>query len=102
MGKNVHTPEVEKLLKGILCLNTVEECYSFFEDLCTINELLSMAQRYEVAKMLREGETYLNIAKATGASTATISRVNRSLNYGADGYDMVFSRLGLEDNMKKK
>ena len=60
---------------------------------CTINELLSLSQRYEVAKMLREGKTYLEIAEKTGASTATISRVNRSLNYGSDGYDMVFARL---------
>ena len=93
MGKNVHTQEVEKLLKGILCLENVEECYAFFEDLCTINELLSLSQRFEVAKMLREQKTYLEIAEKTGASTATISRVNRSLNYGNDGYDMVFERL---------
>ena len=93
MGKNVHTPEVDKLLKGILCLNNVEECYAFFEDLCTINELLSLSQRFEVAKMLREQKTYLEIAEKTGASTATISRVNRSLNYGNDGYDMVFERI---------
>ena len=102
MSKKIRTEAVDQLFEAILCLKDKEECYTFFEDVCTINELLSMAQRYEVAKMLREGETYLNIAKATGASTATISRVNRSLNYGADGYDMVFSRLGLEDNMKKK
>lgn len=93
MGKNVHTPEVEKLLKGILCLNNVEECYAFFEDLCTINELLSLGQRFEVANMLREHRTYNEVAEETGASTATISRVNRSLNYGSDGYELVFSRL---------
>jgi TrpR-related protein YerC/YecD len=74
-------------------LENKEECYTFFQDVCTINELLSLSQRYEVAKMLREKKTYLEIADKTGASTATISRVNRSLNYGCDGYDMVFSRL---------
>ena len=65
----------------------------FFEDICTINELLSLSQRFEVAKMLREKKRYLEIAEQTGASTATISRVNRSLNYGNDGYDMVFKRM---------
>ena len=65
----------------------------FFEDICTINELLSLSQRFEVASMLREKKTYLEIAEQTGASTATISRVNRSLNYGNDGYDMVLDRM---------
>ncbi len=78
----------------MLQLKNAEECYAFFEDVCTINEILSIAQRYEVAKMLREKKTYLEIAAQTGASTATISRVNRSLNYGNDGYDMIFERLG--------
>ena len=102
MNSKLKTKEVDHLFDAILTLKSKDECYKFFEDVCTINELLSMAQRYEVPKMLRQGETYLNIAKATGASTATISRVNRSLNYGADGYDMVFERLGYEDNLKKK
>ena len=70
-----------------------EECYRFFEDLCTVNELLSISQRFEVATMLTEGKTYLEIAEKTGASTATISRVGRSLNYGSDGYALVFERL---------
>ena len=78
---------------AILSLENKEECYLFFEDICTINELLSLSQRFEVARMLREQKTYLEIAEKTGASTATISRVNRSLNYGNDGYDMVFERL---------
>ena len=65
----------------------------FRSDLCTINELLSLSQRYEVASMLRDKKTYLEIAEKTGASTATISRVNRSLNYGNDGYELVFERL---------
>ena len=96
MNKKIMTPAVDELFDAILSLQSKEECYSFFEDLCTINELLSLSQRYEVAKMLREGKTYLEIAEKTGASTATISRVNRSLNYGSDGYDMVFARLNQE------
>ena len=80
----------------MLSLKSVEECYEFFEDICTINELLSLSQRFEVARMLREKKTYLEIAEKTGASTATISRVNRSLNYGNDGYDMVLDRLNEE------
>lgn len=93
MSKNIHTTEVDHIFDAILELKTKEECYAFFEDVCTVNEILSFAQRYEVAKMLREKKTYLEIAEETGASTATISRVNRSLNYGCDGYDMVFERL---------
>ena len=77
-------------------LENKEECYQFFEDVCTINELLSLSQRFEVAKMLRDQKTYLEIAEKTGASTATISRVNRSLNYGNDGYDMVFEMLSFD------
>ena len=93
MSKNIHTEAVDQLFEAILCLKNREECYTFFEDVCTVNELLSISQRYEVAKMLREGKTYLEISHATGASTATISRVNRSLNYGNDGYDMVLERV---------
>ena len=93
MGKDIHTPEVTRFFKAVLTLKTVDECYAFFEDVCTINELLSISQRLEVAHMLTESRTYLDIAEKTGASTATISRVNRSLNYGNDGYDMVFSRM---------
>lgn len=93
MGKGIKTEAVRNLLEGVLTLGSVEECFLFFEDLCTVNELLSLAQRFEVAKMLREHNTYLEVAEKTGASTATISRVNRSLNYGNDGYDLVFDRL---------
>lgn len=96
MNKKIKTDAVDHLFEAILTLKTPEECYAFFEDVCTVNELLSLSQRYEVAKMLREKRTYLDIAESTGASTATISRVNRSLNYGSDGYDMVFKRLGFE------
>lgn len=96
MSKNIRKEEVNQLFKAILLLENIEECYSFFEDICTINEILSLSQRFEVAKMLRQQKTYLEIAEKTGASTATISRVNRSLNYGNDGYDLVFGRMGKE------
>ena len=96
MNKKIKTEAVDCLFEAILSLKTKEECYSFFEDLCTVNELLSLSQRFEVAKMLREKKTYLEISEKTGASTATISRVNRSLNYGNDGYDMVFDRISKE------
>lgn len=99
MNKKIKTPAVEQLFEAILCLDNVEECFEFFEDICTINELLSLSQRFEVARMLREKKTYLDIAEQTGASTATISRVNRSLIYGNDGYDMVIDRL--KENMNK-
>ena len=103
MNKKIKTEAVDHLFQAILTLKSPEECYLFFEDVCTINELLSLSQRYEVAKMLREGSTYLEIAEKTGASTATISRVNRSLNYGNDGYDMVFKRLqGGESGQKRR
>ena len=93
MSKNIHTEAVDELFEAILCLKDKEECYRFFEDVCTVYELLSLSQRFEVAHMLKEKKTYLEIAEKTGASTATISRVNRSLNYGNDGYEMVFSRM---------
>ncbi len=93
MNKKIRTEAVDHLFEAILCLKDTEECYAFFEDVCTVNEILSLYQRYEVARMLREHRTYLDIAEQTGASTATISRVNRSLNYGNDGYDLVFDRL---------
>ena len=93
MTKKIRTEEVDHLFEAILTLQNKDECYQFFEDVCTVNELLSLAQRYEVAQMLRNKNTYLEIAQKTGASTATISRVNRSLNFGSDGYEMVFERI---------
>ena len=81
------------LYRAILKLQSEEEIYNFFQDLCTVAELRSMEQRFEVAAMLRSHKTYLEIAEKTGASTATISRVNRSLNYGNDGYNMIFESL---------
>ncbi|MGI6269662.1 MAG: YerC/YecD family TrpR-related protein [Candidatus Howiella sp.] len=81
------------LFNAILTLKDVEECYAFFEDICTVKEIKSIAQRLLVAQMLTEKCVYSDIVKKTGASTATISRVNRSLSYGNDGYQMVFGRL---------
>ena len=97
MNKKLKTEAVDHLFQAILTLKNTDECYSFFEDVCTVYELLSFSLRFEVAKMLREKKTYLEIAEKTGASSATISRVNRSLNYGNDGYDMVFKRVGLAE-----
>ncbi len=93
MNSKLRTEAVQHLFQAVLCLETEEECFDFFEDLCTVNELLSFAQRFEVASMLRDHETYLRIAERTGASTATISRVNRTYHYGNDGYDLVFGRM---------
>lgn len=98
MNKKIKTSAVDHLLDAILCLESKDECYNFFEDLCTVNELLSLSQRFEVATMLKEKRTYLEIAEKTGASTATISRVNRSLNYGSDGYELVFERLSQKES----
>ena len=97
MNKKIHTEAVDQLFDAILSLRNRDECYTFFEDVCTINELLSLSQRFEVAKMLREKKTYLEISEKTGASTVTISRVNRSLSYGNDGYEMVFERMAAEE-----
>ena len=93
MNKKIRTSAVETLFEAIIQLKSVDECFDFCEDLATINEILSLSQRFEVARMLRQHKTYLEIAEKTGASTATISRVNRSLNYGNDGYDMVIQRI---------
>ena len=93
MNKKIRTPAVETLFEAIIQLKTVDECFDFFEDLATINEILSLSQRFEEARMLRQHKTYLEIAEKTGASTATISRVNRSLNYGNDGYDLAIQRI---------
>lgn len=93
MNDKLKEMNVEFLFKAILTLETMEECYKFFEDLCTVPELKAMSQRIQVAKMLSEDRVYSDIVSETGASTATISRVNRSLNYGSDGYDIVFKRM---------
>lgn len=91
--------ELDSLFEAILMLETEEECYRFFEDICTISEIRAIAQRLEVAKLLRQGVTYQEIAQRLGASTATISRVNRSLTYGMSGYKQILDRL---DETKKQ
>jgi len=91
---------VEALFEAILLLENEEECYRFFEDICTVGEIKSLAQRLEVAKMLMANKTYSDISKATGASTATISRVKRTLDYGADGYRIILRRL--QEKKKKQ
>ena len=96
----LHTKEVDTLFRAILSLETVEECYKFFEDACTIKEVLEIAQRLKAAKMLTDGENYATISKETGMSTATISRVNRCLEYGGGGYAMIFERLEKKDESK--
>lgn len=83
----------DMLMEGILLLENLEDCYRFFEDLCTTSELKAMAERFQVAKLLKERKTYIDIEDKTGASTATISRVNRFLNYGNDGYKIVIEKL---------
>lgn len=86
--------QIDELFEAILKLETIEECYRFFEDICTINELKSISQRLEVAILLRQEKTYNEIEEQTGASTATISRINRALNYGAEGYNLILDKLG--------
>ena len=93
MNKRQNKPRNEGMYKAILSLNTVEECMKFFDDLCSVTELMALEQRYQVAACLHEGKIYNDILAETGASSATISRVNRSLQYGRGGYDIVFSRL---------
>ncbi len=94
----LRSKEVDALFEAILLLDNADECYRFFEDICTISEIHAIAQRLEVAKMLKSGITYQEIAQRLGASTATISRVNRSLTYGSGGYQLMLKRL--EENEK--
>jgi len=91
----------DRLFQGILLLENQEECYQFFEDICTISELKSLGQRLDVALMLKQGHTYDDIVAKTGASTATISRVKRSLNYGADGYKLILERVEIQNEQGK-
>ena len=93
MNTKLKDMNVDYLFKAILSLETMDECYNFFDDLCTVPELKALSQRLEVARMLSEGRVYSDIVAKTGASTATISRVNRSLNYGSDVYKVVFERV---------
>ena len=89
MQSKMPNEQLDTLFDAILKLNTREDCYRFFEDLCTMSELHAMGQRFQVAGMLHQGCVYADIVAETGASTATISRVNRALLYGADGYRRV-------------
>lgn len=93
-NSRIKSKQADGLFEAILQLETLEECYRFFEDICTIKEIQAIAQRLEVAKLLKKNKTYNEIETETGASTATISRINRSLNYGVDGYNIVLKRLG--------
>ena len=95
-NSKIHNPLTDRLVRALLSLQDEEECYKLLDDLCTIREIQDLAQRMEVARMLRERITYNEIAQTTGVSTATISRVNRSLSYGEGGYDMVLDRLTTE------
>ena len=93
MSKSIRDENLDKLFEAILKLETVDECYALFEDLCTVNELIALKQRFLVARMLQEGMIYNEIVEKTGVSTATISRINRCLNYG-DGYATALERIG--------
>ena len=90
----IQKPEIDRLFNAILKFETVEECSNFFEDICTIKEIQDMSQRLEVARMLNQNKSYAEISKATGASTATISRVNKCLMYGSDGYRLALEKMG--------
>ncbi len=94
MKEKMEIKNLDELFEAVLCLETVEECRAFFKDLCTVPELKALSQRYQVAKLLTENHVYSDIVAQTGASTATISRVNRSISYdGSGGYSIVFDRL---------
>lgn len=93
-NSKIKSEQTDELFKAILTLETVDECYRFFEDICTVKEIQAISQRLQVVKLLIKNKTYHEIEAETGASTATISRINRSLNYGSDGYKLVLKRQG--------
>lgn len=95
--EKIHTKEVDNLFRAVLSLETVDECYKFFEDICTVKELLDIAQRLKAAKMLTDGENYSVVCRETGMSTATVSRVNKCLEYGTGGYGIALSRIKEEE-----
>ena len=101
MNKRPKKPRNEKLYEAILSLRDLDECMRFFDDLCTVTELMAMEQRYQVASCLNDGMIYNDILAETGASSATISRVNRSLQYGKGGYEIAFSRLAPTEEEEK-
>ena len=96
--KKLHTEEMDKLFRAILSLENIEECYKFFEDICTVKELIDISQRLKAAEMLKRGENYAVVCQRTGMSTATVSRVNKCLGYGEGGYEMVLERISEEKN----
>lgn len=96
-SSKLQSEEMDYLFEAVLNLKTKEECYRFFDDICTINEAKALEQRLQVARMLKQKKTYQEIAHLTGASTATISRVNRALNYGSDGYNLIFERIDWQE-----
>ncbi len=102
VNPKLRDPHTDRLFEAILALRTVEECYRFFEDLCTVHELRALAQRFHVARLLHEGATYEEVVRRTGASSATVSRVKRFLEYGADGYRLVLRRLGRARNARTR
>ncbi len=91
--EKLHTEEVDCLFEAILSLKSIDECYKFFEDICTVKEILDISQRLKAAKMLKNGANYMDISKETGMSTATISRVSKCLEYGGGGYAMIIDRV---------
>lgn len=91
--KDFYSEATRDFFKAILLLENEEECFNFFEDICTVKELQDISQRLEVARMLKSGKSYQNVSKETGASTATISRVNRCLTYGSGGYRCLLEKL---------
>lgn len=97
-NSKIRSEHIDELFRAVLSLNSLEECYRFFEDVCTIKEIKSMSQRLQVARLLKLEKTYNEIEEETGASTATISRINRVLNYGADGYEIVFKAMENNDD----
>ena len=102
MGYKIKSDDADFLFQAILKLENMEECYRFFEDLCTVTEIKSISQRIVVAKMLKDKKVYNTIGEATGASTATIGRVNRTLQYGAEGYGLILDRLEAEETQQNE
>ena len=95
--KKLHTKDVDTLFEAIVSLENIEECYKFFEDICTVKEILEIAQRLKAARMLKNGSNYNEVCLETGMSSATISRVSRCLEYGTGGYEIAISRLREEE-----
>ncbi len=101
MNSKLKNKDIDELFEAIALLKSKDEFYNFFEDLCTVTELKSLAHRFCVAKLLSEGKTYLEVSEQTGASTATISRISKCLLYGADGYNTIISRLKEAESVRK-